>query len=108
MATAREIKEKVYFEEVYNELESFKMRLGLLREDLARTYGKDSRIYLEHERHLVEMADYIEWKIQVLEKGTSFDWKSARGNREKIESDVSVMPPELTTVPNVSGGDFGG
>jgi hypothetical protein len=108
MATAREIKEKVYFEEVYNELESFKMKLNLLREELARTYGKESRIYLEHERHLLEMADYVDWKIQVLEKGTSFDWKSAGGNRDKIESDVSVLPPEITTVPIISGGDFGG
>jgi hypothetical protein len=108
MATAREIKEKVYFEEVYNELESFKMKLNLLREELARTYGKESRIYVEHERHLLEMAEYVDWKIQVLEKGTSFDWKAVRGNREKIESDVSVLPPEIATGPSISGGDFGG
>ena len=29
MATAKEIKEKVYFEEVYNVLDGFKMRLYL-------------------------------------------------------------------------------
>jgi hypothetical protein len=108
MATAKEIKETVYFEEVYNVLDGFKMRLYLLREELARTYGKDSRMFLDHDRHLLEMAEYIDWKIQVLEKGTSFDWKTAKGNRERIESDVSVLPPETVTGTELSGGYFGG
>lgn len=108
MATAKERKEKVYFEEVYNVLEGFKLRLYLLREELARTYGKESRLFLEHDRHLLEMAEYVEWKIQVLKKDTSFDWKAARGNRDEIESDVSVLPPETETVSSISGGDVGG
>jgi len=108
MATAKEIKEKVYFEEVYNVLDGFKMKLYVLREELARTYGEDSRMFLDHDRHLLEMAEYIDWKIQVLEKGTSFDWKTTRGNRERIESDVSVLPPETATGPEISSGYFGG
>jgi len=108
MATAKEIKEKVYFEEVYNVLEGFKLRLYLLREELARTYGADSRMFLDHDRHMIEMAEYIDWKIQVLEKGTSFDWKTVTGIREKIESDVSVMPPGTATESNISGGYIGG
>lgn len=108
MATAKEIKERVYFEEVYNVLEGFKKRLYLLREALARTYGKDSRMFLDHDRHLREMAEHIEWKIQVLEKGTSFDWKTIRGNRDKIESAVSVLPPEAAAGSDISGGNVGG
>jgi hypothetical protein len=108
MATAKEIKEKVYFEEVYNVLDGFKMKLYVLREELARTYGEDSRMFLDHDRHLLEMAEYIDWKIQVLEKGTSFDWKTTRGNRERIESDVSVLPPEAAAEPEISSGYFGG
>lgn len=107
MATATEIKEKVYFDEVYNVLEGIKKRLYLLREELARTYGKESPMLLAHDRHLLEMAEYIEWKIQVLEKGTSFDWKTAKGNREEVESDVSVMAPENRTGPDFSGGYVG-
>src|SRR3990172_11978758 len=102
MATAKEIKEKTYFEEVYKVLEGIKMRLYVLREELAKTYGKDSRILLDHDRHLLEMAEYIDWKIQVLEKGTSFDWKTAKGNKESVESDVSVMAPEIRTGPDFS------
>ena len=108
MATVKEIKEKVYFEEVYNVLDGFKMKIYLLRDELARTYGIDNRMFLDHDRHLLEMAEYIDWKIQVLEKGTSFDWKTAKGNREKVESDVSVLPPEAGTGQNISGGYIGG
>ena len=108
MATANEIKEKVFFEEVYKVLEGFKMRIFLLREELARTYGKDSRMFLDHDRHLIEMAEYIDWKIQVLEKGTSFDWKTATGNKVKIESEVSVLPPDTITGSDISGGYIGG
>jgi isoaspartyl peptidase/L-asparaginase-like protein (Ntn-hydrolase superfamily) len=69
-------------------LEGIKMKLFVLREELAKTYGKDSKMFLEHDRHLIDMAEYIDWKRNVLEKGTSFDWKIAKGNRPDIESDV--------------------
>jgi hypothetical protein len=108
MATANEIKEIAYFEDVYRELEGIKMRLYVLREELARTYGIDSPTLLAHDRHLVEMAEYIEWKLQILEKGTSFDWKTAKGGRLNIQSDVSVQAPEGITGPEFSGGYLGG
>ncbi len=108
MATAKELKETGYFEEVYKVLEGIKMKLYVLREELAKTYGKDSPILLVHDRHLLEMAEYIDWKLQVLEKGTSFDWKTAKGNRTEVESDVSVQPPENKTGPDFSGGYIGG
>jgi hypothetical protein len=108
MATAREIKEKVYFDEVYNVLEGIKMRLYVLREELARTYGKDSKMLLDHDRHLLEMAEYIDWKIQVLEKGTSFDWKTAKGNKEEVETGVSVLETDNRTGPDFAGGYIGG
>jgi hypothetical protein len=108
MATAREIKEKVYFDEVYNVLEGIKMRLYLLREELAKTYGKDSKLLLAHDRHLLEMAEYIDWKIQVREKGTSFDWKTAKGSNTEVESDVSVFETDNRKGPDFSGGYVGG
>lgn len=108
MATAKELKEKVYFDEVYSVLEGIKMKLYVLREELARTYGVDSQRFREHDRHLIEMAEYIDWKRNVLEKGTAFDWKNARGGKAEIESDVSVRPPENSTGPDFSGGYLGG
>jgi len=108
MATARELNEKIYFEEVYNVLEGIKMKIYVLREELAKTYGKDSRELLTQDRHLVELAEYIDWKIQVLEKGTAFDWKVAKGNKPEVVTDVSVRPPDNITGPDFSGGYLGG
>jgi len=108
MATANEIKEKAYFEDVFKELEGIKMRLYVLREELARTYGKDSPMLLTHDRHLLEMAEYIDWKLQILEKGTAFDWKTASGTRKDIQSEVSVRPPDDFSGPEISGGYLGG
>jgi hypothetical protein len=108
MATANELKEKIYFDIVYKELEGIKRRLLILREELSRTYGKESPMLMLHDRHLVEMVEYIDWKRQVLEKGTAFDWKTAHGSKPDIETDVSVQPPENVSGPDFSGGYLGG
>ncbi len=108
MGTAMETKEKAYFEDVERELESIKRRIYLLREELARTYGKDSPMLVAHDRHLIELAEYVDWKLQVLEKGTSFDWMTSRGGRKDIESDVSVLAPVGGSGPDISGGYLGG
>jgi hypothetical protein len=108
MATANEINEITYFEDVYRELEGIKMRLYILREELAKTYDIESPMLLVHDRHLVEMAEYIDWKLQILEKGTSFDWKTAKGGRLNIQSDVSVQAPEEIAGSEFSGGYLGG
>ena len=108
MATAMELKEKAYFEDVDRELESIKRRIYLLREELARTYGKDNPILTAQDRHLVELAEYVDWKLQVLEKGTSFDWSTTRGGGKDIQSEVSVRIPEKAAGPDFSGGYLGG
>ena len=108
MGTAKEIKEMAYFEKVYEELESITKKIYMLREELSRTCEKDSPMLLAHDRHLVELAEYVDWKLQVLEKGTSFDWKTAKGAKRDIQSDVSVQSPENITGPDFSGGYIGG
>jgi hypothetical protein len=108
MGTAMEMKEKAYFEDVDRELEGIKRRIYLLREELARTYGKDNPMLMAQDRHLVELAEYVDWKLQVLEKGTSFDWTTTRGSRKDIQSDVSVRVTESSTGPEISGGYLGG
>ena len=108
MATALEMKEKAYLEDVDKVLESIKLQLYVLREELARTYGKESPMLAAQDRHLVELVEYVDWKLQVLEKGTGFDWKTSKGIRKDIVSDVSVNIPEKTTGPEISGGYLGG
>ena len=108
MGTAMELKEKAYFVDVDRELEGIKMRIYLLREELARTYGKDDPMLIAQDRHLVELMEYVDWKLQVLEKGTSFDWKTSRGSGKDIQSDVSVRETEIGTGQDISGGYLGG
>ncbi|MHB8844020.1 MAG: hypothetical protein ACYC7L_04665 [Nitrospirota bacterium] len=108
MGTAREMKEKAYFEDVEKELEAIKRRIYLLREELAGTYGKDSPMLAAQDRHLIELAEYVDWKLQVLEKGSAFDWKTSKGGRKDIESDVSVLAPVAGSGPDISGGYLGG
>ncbi len=105
MATVKLISEKDYLKEVFSELEAIKIKVLALRKDLAETSGRTGRLFMEHDRHLLEMAEYIDWKLQVLEKGTPFDWKTAG---TMVESDVSVSPPENAEGPDFSGGYLGG
>lgn len=105
MANARVINEREYLKEVYSELEAIKMKVMALRSDLTLITGKEGALFREHDRHLIDLAEYIDWKLQVLEKGTPFDWKAAG---TIVESEVSVRPPELPSGPDFSGGYIGG
>lgn len=105
MATARVINEREYLREVYEELEAIKLKVMALRSDLATITGREGRLFHEHDRHLFELAEYLDWKLQVLEKGTPFDWKAAG---TVVDTEVSVRPPEATAGPDFSGGYIGG
>jgi hypothetical protein len=105
MATVNKMMEKDYLKEVYTELEGIKKKIETLRDDLAKASGCTGKLYMEHDRHLLDMVEYVDWKLQVLEKGTSFDWKAAG---EKVESDVSVGSPVKGERPDIAGGYLGG
>ncbi len=104
MATAKVINEKEYLLEIYRELHGMLDRIDALRKDLTATYGGEGKVFMTHDRQLLEMADYIGWKLMVLEKGTGFDWKTGE---KDIQSEVSVQPFE-TAGPDFSGGYVGG
>jgi len=105
MSAVKAITEKEYLKEVFSELEAVKARVLALRKDLTMvTVGKGTSL-MDHDRHLLELSEYIDWKLQVLEKGTGFDWKEAG---TIVESDVSVRIPEKSSGPDISGGYLGG
>src|SRR5512146_1444156 len=104
MATAKNIKLYGYCDDVNKELASMKARLHELQEEVKTVYGADNELALAHGRHLCELADMIEWKLQILMKACPFEWKGAD---KDIES-VSVGPAEATTGPDFSGGSIGG
>ena len=105
MATAKVIDEKGYLLEVYRDLHEMIGRIDTLRKDLAATYGGEGRVFKTHDRQLLELADYIGWKLMSQEKGTGYDWKEA--GEKDVESIVSVRPPEFAGL-DFSGGYMGG
>ncbi len=105
MATVKDIDVKGYCDTIHNELSGMKKRIDAMQENLERTYGAESEVYEIHSRHLCELADFIDWKLQILMKVCPFDWK---GIGEEYESTVSVGPSEKPAGPDFSGGYIGG
>jgi hypothetical protein len=91
-------------DEVYAELEIMRMKILTMNDELTMTYGDDEEPLKMFKRHLSELADQIEWKLQILSHACPYDWK---GSRETVESIVSVQP-ETVEGPDFSGGYLGG
>jgi hypothetical protein len=105
MGSTKDIKRvNDYCDAVNNELASMKTRLHELSEKVKGTYGPDNELARTHGRHLCELADMIEWKLQILMKSCPFEWTGAD---KDIES-VSVGPAEKFEGPDFSGGYIGG
>ena len=103
MATIKDVK-KGMCDEVFTELTGIKVRMDALRvriESSAPGNDKDAELY---GRHLKELADQIEWKLQIISHSCSYDWK---GSAEYEDNAVSVGPQEAFE-KDFSGGYLGG
>jgi hypothetical protein len=96
---------KAFCDDVYSELQIMRMRILSVNDELALTYGEESQPFKTYRRHLMELADQIEWKLQILSHACPYDWK---GSVEKVENIVSVRQPEIPSGPDFSGGYIGG
>jgi hypothetical protein len=105
MATVKEINVKGFCDAAYTELSGMKKKILDMRDDLAHTYGAETKVFGMYERHLRELADQIEWKLQILSHACPFDWK---GSVEYAENIVSVGPAEKAPEIEFSGGYLGG
>ena len=105
MATAKEGKKKEYCDEVLGELAYMIQNIKDLREQGALAYGTDSEVFRAHDRHLGDLEEYIDWKLQILTTACPFEWN---GLGEAVESTVSVRQPEVALAADVSGGYMGG
>jgi hypothetical protein len=104
MATVKEIKKGVC-DEVYAELSGMKNRILAMQNKLAHTYDTtENDMFKKYERHLCELADQIEWKLQILSHACPYDWK---GSEEYEDNSVSVGPAEIFPT-DFSGGYIGG
>ncbi len=105
MGTVKEIRTKGFCDEVFTELSGMKKRIMEMKDDLARTYGAEGGLFETYGRHLSEIADQIEWKLQILSHACPYDWK---GSVEYAENTVSVGPAEKFPEVDFSGGYVGG
>jgi hypothetical protein len=114
MGSVRDVKEvkhdedfevRAFCNDVYTELAGMRMKILMMSSDLAATYGEESRPLNTYKRHLTELADQIEWKLQILSHACPYDWK---GSTENIETIVSVKQPDTAEGPDFSGGYLGG
>jgi hypothetical protein len=101
MATVKDIK-KSYCDDVYSELSEMKSRILAMQDNLKSTYGQQRDIVETFGRHLCELADQIDWKLQILSHACPFDWE---GSKDYEENTVSVgSSPGI----DFSGGYLGG
>jgi hypothetical protein len=105
MATVKDAKINTYCDTIHNELSEMKESVLILREGAKRIYGEDSERFKVYDRHLCELSDMIDWKLQLLMKGCPFDWKEADVD---IESDVQVEALAKLPDTDFSGGYIGG
>ncbi len=104
MGTVKDIKRNAYCDEVLGELAYMIESVDGLRDMLIATYDKNTRLFQEQDRHLAELAEYLEWKLQVLTTACPFEWK---GLGPGVENTVSVQGVN-TAAPEISGGYLGG
>ncbi len=90
MATAKNISKSIC-DETYSELVNVKDKIVALRSHLVRNYAGEEKILGVYERHLSELVDQIEWKLQIMSHSCAYDWK---GSNEYEENSVSVGPAE--------------
>jgi len=104
MGTVKDIKKNAYCDEVLGELAYMIESVDGLRDMLATTYDRDTHLFQEHDRHLAELAEYLDWKLQILTTSCPYEWK---GLGPGVENIVSVQGSDAGA-PEISGGYLGG
>lgn len=106
MATViKNIKINNYCDTVSNEFSEMKEGIHIIREEAKKTYGVESVEFQKYDAHLCELADMIDWKLQLLMKACPFDWK---GTGAEVEGDVQVESVGKFPEIDFSGGYIGG
>ncbi len=103
MATVQNKGMEQYCDEMLSELAFMIQTVNELKVHAEDTYGAGSEIARVHARHLSEIGEYLDWKLEILTKACPFEWK---GMGDSVESVVSVQPEAAGT--EFSGGYLGG
>jgi hypothetical protein len=105
MAAVKDIKKGVC-DNLFSGLSDVKKKIEALRGDLTRTDKGDDKLTGLYERHLGELIDQVEWKLQIMSHACPYDWAGS-AEAEYDENTVSVGPAEKFET-DFSGGYIGG
>ncbi len=103
MASVMNVKEsKGFCDEVYAQLTDMKEKIiGLQKRSAAESHGKDIEGGL-FSRHLCELADQIDWKLQILSHSCPVDWKGAADYEETAQVNTTEKSEDFS--PGYVGG----
>jgi hypothetical protein len=104
MATAKEMRIGTYCDEVLSELAYMIQAVRDLRDQAGATFGADEERRTAQERHLTDIAEYLDWKLQILTTACPFEWK---GLGEGVQDIVSVSTTDRSDT-ELAGGYTGG
>ena len=104
MATVMDAKgTRAFCDEAYVELTSMKRKLMDLQ-NRTRVVGPESDVVKTFRRHLCEMADEIDWKLQILSHSCPHSWEGSA----EFEDLVQVSAERAPDSDEFSGGYLGG
>jgi hypothetical protein len=95
---------KGFCDDVYGELIGMKEKMVQLRERSGKE-GSDEPIVGLFERHLAELIDAIDWKLQILAHSCPYDWKGSANFEGNVQVDNRDKAPDSD---RFSGGYLGG
>ncbi len=107
MATIMDVKgTKAFCDEVYTKLTGMKKTLTDLQTK-TKMIGpeSDNEVVETFRRHLCEIAEEIDWKLQILAHSCPYNWQGSEEFEDTVKVSVTDRSPEID---EVSGGYLGG
>jgi|SRR5208337_42110 len=105
MASARDISMGNYCDSIFDELTDMRSRALDLVSCIEQMQGEDKKLVKSHITHLRDIANLIEWKLEILTKVCPADWTKYSKGAENL---VSVKVPESFDSEFAAAGDMGG
>ena len=105
MASARNIGVGNYCDSVFDELTDMKSRTLDLVDCISQMKGQEKEMVKSHITHLRDIANLIDWKLEILTKVCPADWTKYSKGAENL---VSVKVPEEFDREFAAAGDMGG
>jgi hypothetical protein len=105
MASVMNVKEsKGFCDEVYTTLADMKKKILELKDrSVAKSPGEDIEGGM-FGRHLSELADQIDWKLQILSHSCPVDWKGSEDYEETAQVDTIAKFGDVEFSPGYVGG----